>query len=362
MSKEKTSRFVSEVIRRYGDRYDYSKTNYKNSKTKVIITCREHGDFMQSPSNHLAGNGCPACACIRRGNAKRSDAESFILKAKTIHSNTYEYSKVKYKDCESKVVIVCRRHGEFEQRPSDHLHGQGCPSCGLIKRAKSYSLGNDLFIEKSKSIHGDRYDYSLVKYEANNKEVMILCEIHGVFLQKPSVHLIGCGCPYCGKSKQVKSQTDSEADFARKSRAVHGDKYIYDKCGYKNSLTNVSITCPIHGVFVQRASHHIQGSGCPSCAVTGFDKNKKSYVYFLMSEKGIKVGITNKIKQRIMQLRSSTPFEFEVIKYVKLSGVDAISMESDYHNRYESAGLGGFNGCTEWLKYSPELMNEIMNN
>jgi len=155
MSKEKTSRFVSEVIRRYGDRYDYLKTDYHDCKLKVIITCRVHGDFMQSPSNHLAGNGCPICAESSRAKSRRSGTDEFVRKAKSKHGDKYIYDEVDYKSTHSNVTIICKTHGAFNQTPCNHLSGNGCPKCAFIRRNDIRRSDSETFISKAKEIHSD---------------------------------------------------------------------------------------------------------------------------------------------------------------------------------------------------------------
>lgn len=118
---------------------------------------------------------------------------SFIEKAVKIHGDTYDYSLVEYKNMKSRVKIICKKHGIFEQTPNNHLYVKsGCPKC----------YGNDRFskndfIERSLKIHEYEYDYSFVEYKNISKKVKIICKIHGEFLQSPSKHLSGSGCPKC---------------------------------------------------------------------------------------------------------------------------------------------------------------------
>ena len=135
--------------------------------------------------------------------------ETFILKAKAIHGDKYNYSLVD--DCvktHGKVTIICPKHGVFEQETNSHLQGRGCEKCSYEYRGKNRRKNN--FIERAKEIHGNKYDYSKTKYELSNKKVTIICPIHGDFQQTPTAHLKGCGCFKCGrdltgkKKKKVK--------------------------------------------------------------------------------------------------------------------------------------------------------------
>lgn len=120
------------------------------------------------------------------------------------------------------------------------------------------------FVEEAQRVHGDKFDYSEVEYFNTHKPVRIKCRQCGiVFMQEPSSHLAGCGCPRCSK-KQTHKRVNQEM-FIAKARVVHGDKYDYSKTDYQNMRSKVLIVCPRHGEFWQRAQSHIQGHGCPEC-------------------------------------------------------------------------------------------------
>ena len=132
MAKRKTTEeFICSATRVHGIKYDYAKVVYTHSKTKVIVTCPEHGDFEQVPNDHLKGKGCSRCAGMLPLEYRVTDTESFIKKSLSIHSSVYNYDNVKYIKTKSKVSILCSIHGEFMQTPNEHLKGAGCPSCAI---------------------------------------------------------------------------------------------------------------------------------------------------------------------------------------------------------------------------------------
>ncbi len=132
---------------------------------------------------------------------KKLTTEEFIIKAKSIHGDRYDYSLVKYNGYDSIIKIKCKKHGIFEQEVSNHLQGKGCEKCKYDKLSNCFIGNKEDFIEKSKKFHGDRYDYSLVNYINNREKVKIICKKHGEFLQKPNNHLDGKqGCPKCKNS------------------------------------------------------------------------------------------------------------------------------------------------------------------
>ena len=106
--------------KKHGDTYDYSKVDYINAKTKICIICPKHGEFWQTPNDHLSGCGCKMCANERRAGNRKLTISSFIKRANTIHKNKYDYSKVVYKGIYNPVLIICPIHGEFTQIPNTH--------------------------------------------------------------------------------------------------------------------------------------------------------------------------------------------------------------------------------------------------
>lgn len=172
-------------------RYKYVNSVFKGVNYKILITCRVHGDFEQSPCKHLSGRGCPECAKINRGRQRKTTRLEFILKADEVHNNRFSYTRVSYKTTHSKVVITCPIHGDFKQAPAEHLQGKGCPKCkGLLKTTED-------IIKEFKEMHGDKYDYSKVVFTKMLNKVEIICPEHGPFWQTASKHSSGQGCNCC---------------------------------------------------------------------------------------------------------------------------------------------------------------------
>lgn len=349
-----TDEFIIKAKAIHGDKYIYDKCEYISTKTKVIITCKEHGDFATIPATHLRGHECILCSTERASRSRVLSTEAFIMRAREVHGDRYSYEKTNYISADDKVEIICSEHGSFYQRAAGHLSGKGCSACAVISKAAAMSITEGYFISKSISRHGYKYDYTQ-SFPLIKRKAKISCPTHGVFMQSPFAHMGGQGCPKCS----IENSRSTLHSFIESARRVHGASYIYEKVKYVNSITRVVITCKIHGDFLQSPNRHLSGRGCPGCAKTGFDKNKDGFVYFLMGGGAVKVGITNKPKQRFRQLKSETPFEFSVFSIVRMSGGEAIDLEKHYHRKYERIGFIGFNGCTEWLKYSKELIEEI---
>jgi hypothetical protein len=250
--------------------------------------------------------------------------ENFIQKAKSVHGDRYDYSLVDYINTKRKVTIICTIHGAFEQTPNSHLSKKaGCPNCKNNNKNKT----TDEFINRAKIIHGDKYDYSLVDYSNTRDTVIIICPIHGKFLQTPNTHLFKkSGCVRCSKPKHT------TAKFISNANVVHGNKYNYSLVEYMGVYVPVNIICPIHGNFEQTPGAHIGcKAGCPTCGIDKLKENIGGYSYELFknfperkeypgilyaisvvngTEKFIKIGITS----RTTKIRCSTGYKNMIIE------------------------------------------------
>lgn len=185
--------FVERAIIVHGDKYDYNDLNYLGNRISGIINCKIHGPFEQLPRAHLNGRGCTKCFLEK----KMYSTLEFIEESIKVHGNLYNYSKTIYNNSWTKIIIICKNHGEFLQTTSHHLQGHGCPQCGNIKTSESIKLTLEEFIIKANLRHNNKYDYSLVNYINSNIKIDIICFKHGVFSQIPGGHLAGKGCRFC---------------------------------------------------------------------------------------------------------------------------------------------------------------------
>ena len=195
--------------------------------------------------------------------------EEYIQRAIAVHGDKYSYELTEYMDRKTLITITCKKHGPIKVNPWTHIKcGSGCIECARDEKLRTAPKDTESFIEKSRKIHGDKYDYSKVDYNGYKTPVEIICPIHGSFWMKPFVHLQpACqqGCPKCGIEKRVKERTGNKDEFIAKSNALYNFKYNYDKVEYINRLTPVIITCPIHGDFLQKPNDHLNGHECAKC-------------------------------------------------------------------------------------------------
>ena len=193
--------------------------------------------------------------------------ETFIQKAKEVHGNKYDYSKVDYIDSVTKVSINCIKHGNFEQSPVSHLRGFGCKNCGFEKSKEVSSDSQNSFLQKAISKHGDKYDYSKVLYINSLSPVNIICKEHGEFKQIPQSHLRGRGCPACGFERSGELRSYNTESFIAKIKKIQGDLWDYSQLEYKDFNTKVKLICKEHGEFYKNPRDIISRvSGCPKCS------------------------------------------------------------------------------------------------
>lgn len=268
--------------------------------------------------------------------------QKFIEKAKSIHGDRYDYSLVEYIKANEKVIIICSKHGLFNQTPSHH-HSmkQGCPKCAGVGKT------TDDYIEKAKLTHGDKYDYSDTRYLDSQNKVEILCKEHGYFKQKPNDHLKGIGCLKCaGYNKTTQ-------DFILEANNIHGNKYNYLKVNYINNKIKIKIICPKHGIFIQTPNSHLNGSGCYKCNLSKGEKQVENYL------KSNRIKYINQYKFKNCKDIRVLPFDFYLPE---------LNICIEYHGiqHYEPVGIFGgeneFKGIIKRDKIKKEfcIQNEIL--
>tara|TARA_B100000242_G_C43031148_1_gene480409 strand:+ start:285 stop:1682 length:1398 start_codon:yes stop_codon:yes gene_type:complete len=271
--------FLKKAKAIHGTKYDYSKVKYVRAHSHIEIICKKHGPWRQQPSSHLMGNGCKQCAIENAAQKYRTPYEEVIKRAKKIHNGLYDYldTSSSYKNSKSKLKIICKEHGKFEQRVSHHLYRKaGCKKCADKNRNRKRALTTKEFIKRAKKLHKNKYDYSNTEYKNYHSALSIICPKHGEFRQVAASHLDGSGCASCGKEKKEKSQTKTTEQFIKDAINIHGKKYDYKKTKYVGSHKKVIITCKIHGDFEQTPTSHLRPSGCQKCK---YDLFKKLFVF-----------------------------------------------------------------------------------
>lgn len=275
-----TAKFVDLANKKHGNRYSYPNAVYTNYHGKVRIECRVHGEFIQGAGLHIHGNGCQKCGQLKGSNKcgqlrgstspqlkdsiapliKPENCEDFIRLSTEVHRGQYDYSLVGYKNHYTTVTVVCLDHGPFKCMPTLHLKGNGCTLCQNFNS----------FVEKARSLYGDKFDYDKSTYVNNKSKVRITCRSHGDFWILPGELTrqradtgIQPRCPVC----HFESRRLSLEEVIKKSKKIHGSAYGYDKLILGQTLKERAIFYCIKclAYFTQKPSDHLRGSGCPKC-------------------------------------------------------------------------------------------------
>lgn len=349
--------FLEKAITVHGDQYEYSKTVYVNMHTPVEILCSTHGSFHQTPNNHIRQrSGCPKC----HGNPTYT-REEFIKKAVEVHGEEYDYSESSYVNYDTKLKVICEKHGYFWQTPHNHISGNKCPSCVGCGRGSK-----ERFVKNAVAIHGDLYDYSLVEYINNNTPVKIICPKHGVFAQRPAnhVHVVHrMGCPICGVEKRVeKSKLDTE-EIIKRANKIHNYAYEYSLDSYINAREPIAIKCKKHGVFKQSLYSHLSGSGCPKCS--HIVSKPESEISDYLDSLGIQYERNNRTLISPLELDIFIPASNTAIEYCGLYWHSELNGKTkSYHSeKYNLCSNKGIKLLTifedEWINHTDVVKSRI---
>lgn len=229
MVNKKTDLFIQKAKDVHGNKYDYNDVIYLSAKTKVILRCKIHGTFEQTPTNHLSGKGCKKCSIENRSKLFKTSQENYIKQVRAVHGARYDLSQIKYINAHTNIKVICHKHGAFSPSPQRFKKGSNCPKCNSeSKTDKSIYIREDIITEFIK-IHGDQYDYSKVIYKTKGKKVIFFCKKHGEFLQSPKQHIKGAGCPHCSGNVRFTTKT-----FLKelKNRGYWNNNYDYSQVEY----------------------------------------------------------------------------------------------------------------------------------
>ena len=194
--KRNKAAFFKFANEHFGDKYDFDKANYVNSQTKIKVVCKKHGSFWIKPNSLTCGIGCRQCWEERRGKSLFSTTDDFKEKAWAKHGDLYDYSLVDYRGKEIPVKIICGRHGLFNQKPSNHLAGNGCPTCSNSKgelRIVNFLKNNNILFQTQKRIKSDNifYQASFFVVDFYIPRLSLIIEYHGEQHYMPIKHFGG---------------------------------------------------------------------------------------------------------------------------------------------------------------------------
>lgn len=354
--------FIIRARLKHGDVYNYDKVLYKSSRKGIIITCPIHGDFEQVAESHLKGLGCNKCIPCKNMRWTKERFISELLVRNKLNELSYEIVS-DYKGT-TKNVLIKNKYGVCSIR-ANHLLNGVMPSIELALNKNEY------WINKAREKIGDIYDYSKVNYVNSSSKIVIICKIHGEFLQTPNSHLSGKGCSKCrykeGGLKLSKRYSDNFIKFANKK---HSGKYVYETGKIFRAKDIISILCPIHGKFNQIADNHLRRDGCPRCGLVNLSnrirlnpigwshtnwekaskrsKNFDSFKVYIIKcwnddEEFYKIGKTfTKISKRFRG-KADLPYKYKVIKEILGDSLSTSKLEITLKN------------CNKINKYIPKI-------
>lgn len=361
-----TTKFIEKCDELFGEGVlDYSKVDYKNSTTKVLLRCVEHDlEYLTRPNSVISKKStcCPACQVKVKRDLFKTDKSLLISLLDEKMLGGYRIINLDYDNSNSLVDLECPKHGVFQKTVLGIKSAKKyvCPRCSqehitANKRKASWIKWRDVLEKRHPSM-----DFSMFKYEGKNVKSSVSCPVHGSFQSSVAnlVH-INTPCPMCYNSgRAVDGQT-----FEAKAREVHGDLYDYTKAAfqYSDSHTLVEIYCNhCEEYFKQNPNNHLLGKGCRKCAgrniaqvshwnnPTSLAKKpylmyKPTYLYVFAlssldsSTRLYKVGITyeGNLEERIRTLTRESGYKVEPLHLFKSTRIDCLWYENRFHKDHK---------------------------
>lgn len=378
--KENAERIISKIIADSKGRYTGDPDEYKSLREDMNWVCEEHGSFVATPINvrDRSYHGCLSCKSKQEGF-------TFIKKANTRHNHFYIYDVNNYISSRDLMDITCPFHGSFPQRPSAHLQGQGCRSCGNISNSQSSVLSQEEFFSRCKTVHGDIYNYDKTIYINAHEEIIVTCKIHGDFPKSARNHLMSSGG--CNKCSDEKRALKKGVAFIENSKIKYGEGVLdYSKVKYINNKTNVELKCNLHNEWfnISPNSHMCKSStgGCPVCGKLSQNRWSISSVRKIPNIKGqqgffylgsissldnlVKIGVAKNLNNRLYgynsDLKRYKQHNFSYNKSYELGYLNSFVLESIMLEVLKGLRVQpniSFGGKGEMFKITQPLIHKI---
>lgn len=322
---------------------------YRNNLSKAVMRCDHGHEWASRVDNLISGNRCPRCSgrhvhgqLERERQLNRLSGKSFVR-----WDTTYEGSR-------SYAVMRCDALGHEWSACIGALvsNKTGCPKC-----ARQYRYSEHEREEQLAALPNLKFlRWAEGTYRNKNSKAVLECAIDGNVWAANVDSLLNAkrGCPKCAKKYRY-SEKERESQLSE----LGGMVFVEWEDGYKNSRSKAIMRCEKgHTWAAEINSLLFQKSGCPACAQYGFNPGKPGTLYALRSECGqfIKIGISNNFKRRLSTLTRKTPFQFNVVATLHSNGDAVRRIEKMFHIEFEVSGHEGFDGATEWLKFTPDIL------
>ena len=323
--------FIKKAKEVHGDKYDYSKVEYINANTKVCIVCPIHGEFWLRPFKHLQGNGCKKCNSYERANKF-----DIVEKLRKIYGDKYIYNKTSLnnKDKLGRICITCPKHGDFYVTPNNALRGHSCKKCSNERLSEEKKMNISDVQKRIDKVYGKNIfkideNYGYINYHS---KVRVFSLKNNIFFEVILANFLQGKSKYKNKilKKEKKDFLKIRKDnFIKKAKEGHGNKYDYSKIKYKNNRTKVCIICPKHGEFWQTPVKHLHGQGCSRCKTSSLE-----------------ILVENKLKSKNIKYE-----EHKFFKWLKMNGPQHLDFYlPDYNIAIECQGEQHYTKNTEYGK------------
>ena len=379
-ARKTTEQFIEDAKAVHGDKYDYSLTAYSGYNNKIKVICSIHGVFETQARCHLKSN-CSKCTYTER----TTTFKEFVEKANNVHINKYTYDESSYTNTNNKLNIFCEQHGWYKQTGHQHLAGQKCAKCSLIISSNKLRHTQEEFLSRAIELHGDKYNYDKVEYKNSNIRVTIWCNTCKKYFQQIASTHLRHGCKACADKNNGITLRKTNEEYVNNVSVIHNNFYTYEKTEYIKIGEKITVTCPIHGDFIIRASDHITGCGCTFCSKEmqkyngwsdtnwikfgNISKNFVAFQVYLIKCTDVKTKeIFYKIGKTYIAIKyrfsgKVLPYSYEIIKVIKGDGLEISKLERELHKKYKEfkykpkKEFGGFLEC-----YTTQLpLEEIIN-
>jgi ribosomal protein S14 len=356
--------YLSSLPESFKEKFDYTLTEYKGCSEIIKYSCPIHGvQTMKAEKHKVSKYGCNLCAKEATRLAKiELGRVNFFKKAKLIHGDKYDYSKVEYQMDTKPIIILCPLHGEFQQTPNNHTQkgSHGCRDCGRDSLKRKLKLSPSEIVKRSFSKFGDKFTFNLENYENINDLVEIVCKIHGKFKDKISNHLSSeDGCPSCFKDKEkVAHNKISREESIQILRSLYEDKYSFFVEDIGESKHKVRYYCHKHKTLKATRLQHLKaGYACNQCgdeimaekltgwySVSKMERDKTYYkqdpnnIYITDMKKGrYKIGIAKDVTTRNCATRTNSGESGAEVIYSKAGNTyDCFYLETFLHSFYRN--------------------------
>lgn len=272
-----------------------------------------------------------------------------------------------YKNGHSKAMVRCSIDGMEWSATVNSLvnRGTGCPKCGRLVTERAKRIPEHKRISQINSKVNIEFIGWHSKYTGNRTKAVVRCKLCKREWTATVNALIdaGTGCKKCSQVALSNSQRTASSERISQINSIYGIKFNSWSSGeYKNKNSKALVFCGSGHFWSASVTNLLGGGGCPYCAKYGYQLDKKGYLYALRSECGryLKVGISNIPSRRHKELQKRTPFQFNLVEQISGDGAKIAELEKYFHGKYERAGFTGFDGCTEWIICTDELLKEII--